>query len=144
LEASCIHALRQFDPALVWRGLRYYEGRRHSGRHARGDMSKVGNHAIKSLEKFKKSSEKEIERLDRLEQKSSRLASVLQSHPVLNQYFDRLKQKRQQLVDDLVWSEQVLDQVRIEFAKQPKADEKKKPEPQEKKAKSAEPKTKAV
>jgi hypothetical protein len=107
-------------------------------------MSKVGNHAIKAVEKFKKSSEKEIERLDGLEQKSKRLAPASESHPVLNQYFDRLKQKRQQLVDDLVWSEQFLEQVRSEFAKKPEADKTKKPEADEKKQKSAKAKTKTA
>lgn len=102
-------------------------------------MSKVGNHAIKAVEKFKKSSEKEIERLDGLEQKSRRLRPASESHPVLNQYFDRLKQKRQQLVDDLVWSEQFLEQLRSEFAKKPDADEKK-PEAGDKKPKSEKPK----
>jgi hypothetical protein len=106
-------------------------------------MSKVGNHAIKAVEKFKKSSEKEIERLDGLEQKSKRLGPASENHPVLSQYFDRLKQKRQQLVDDLVWSEQFLEQVRNEFAKKP-GDEKKQPKAAEKKPKSTKAKTKTA
>jgi hypothetical protein len=104
-------------------------------------MSKIRNRAIKAVEKFKKSSEKEIERLDGLQQKCKRLGAASE-YPVLEQYSDRLQQKRRQLTDDLVWCEQFIDQIRNAFSEKPASGERKKPQAEDRAPKSAKTQTK--
>jgi hypothetical protein len=80
-------------------------------------MSKFRTHAIKVVEKFKKASTKEIERLEALDEKSKRLREHADDHPTIREYFDRLVQKRQQLSDDVEWSTRLLGELRTELKK---------------------------
>jgi hypothetical protein len=74
------------------------------------DTSKI----LKAAEKFKKNSEKELERVRALLEKNQRLTSMAASIPLLTQLLDRVKQKELQSTGDLIWIEQYMEQLRAE------------------------------
>jgi hypothetical protein len=83
-------------------------------------MSKDRQRAARVVEKFRKISEKEIERTRSLQQKSGKLADLSEGSPAIAQFVERLKQKELQASGDLVYAEQLLEQLNERKPKAPK------------------------
>ena len=74
-------------------------------------MSNDKRRFVKNVEKFKKTAEKEILRLSELDKKNGSLGKIVEELPALAHFADRLAQKRVQLIDDISWANQFLDQI---------------------------------
>jgi hypothetical protein len=77
-------------------------------------MSKEISKVLKLADKFKKNSEKEMERIRAIQEKNAKLTPLADSMPALVQFFDRVKQKELQASGDLIWIDQFLAQLRAE------------------------------
>ena len=89
-------------------------------------MSKDRQRALRAVEKFRKNAAKELERARALQDKSKRLTSLKDTTPAIAQFFDRLQQKALQASGELVWADQLVDQIRVSMAPPPKPDKKRK------------------
>ena len=69
---------------------------------------------IKLIEKFRKVADKEKEKQQDFADKASKLAAAHDGNPLASHFVDRLKQKAQQLSDDIAWAKLTLDETKNE------------------------------
>ena len=77
--------------------------------------------AIRAAEKLRKICAKEVERLGALREKYDDLRHAGANAPLIGQLVDRLQQKELMASGDLVWAEQLLEQMRVENPSAPAA-----------------------
>ena len=80
-------------------------------------MSTDRRRAIKAVEKFRKNSEKEIERARSLQTRAKKLSPLRETSPAVAKLFDRLQQKALQASGDLVWADQMIQEIDATMAK---------------------------
>ena len=77
-------------------------------------MTRETRRAIKAAEKLRKICAKEVERLAALRDKYDDLRHVAGRRPLIGQFVDRLQQKELMANGDLLWAEQMIQQLRDE------------------------------
>jgi hypothetical protein len=75
-------------------------------------MKRDRRRAIKAAEKLRKICAKEVERLGALREKYDDLRHAGPDAPLVGQLVDRLQQKELMANGDLVWAEQMIEQLR--------------------------------
>ena len=83
-------------------------------------MSKERKRAIKLAERFRKSAEKEADRVRALKEKCNRLEMHGDDGALFGQLIERLNQKDLQANGDLIWADGFVEQLRSAVAKQSK------------------------
>lgn len=68
-------------------------------------MAKDKQKILKAVQKFRKNSEKEIERVRNLQKKGEKLRPLAEKSSALRQFLDRLTQKELQLSGEIAWAE---------------------------------------
>lgn len=75
---------------------------------------------VRSIEKFRRTAEKELVRVSELDERNRAFGKLIDDHPFLAHFADRLVQKRAQLIDDVGWAEQFLEQIQATLIKEEK------------------------
>ncbi len=68
-------------------------------------MAKDKQKFLKAIEKFRKNSEKEIDRVRSLQKKAGKMQGFAETSPSARQFLDRLTQKELQLSGEIAWAD---------------------------------------